>query len=101
MDGNKVVDISTKLIHEVIGLSNQGSSPLNEKNVKNVIENTKSTNNDICIVITQIKQDDVRFLSKIISTKFYSNSREDDLIARFMHTTYKLCVEKTQVIKLM
>lgn len=96
--GDNVIDISEDLIHEVTRLCNQGSIPLNEKNVKKfVIENTKSTYNGREIVISQIKKDDVRFVKKIIATKLCSSSRDDGLVARFVHVTYKVCVEKVQV----
>lgn len=94
--GDNVIDISAKLIHEVTRLCNQGSIPLNEKNVKKImIENTKSTYNGRGIIISQIKKDDVtfvRFVSKMISTKLYSSSSDDELAARFVHASYKLCV---------
>ena len=50
--GENVIDISEKLIHEVTRLCNQGSIPLNEKNY-----------NGRGIIISQIKQDDIRILS--------------------------------------
>ena len=65
MQGN-VVDISSDLIHEVTSLSKEGSVPIGEKLVKNKVESyTKAVYNGKVMVMSSIKQDDVRFLSRI------------------------------------
>ncbi len=72
--------------------------PFNEKNVnKFVLENTKSIYNGRGIIITKIKQDDVRFVSRIIATKICSISREHDMEVGLIHATYKLCIEREKV----
>ena len=65
---DNVVDISTDLIHEATSLSKQGNVPIDEKLVKKKVESyTKAMYNGKAMVINTIKQDDVRFLSRIIS----------------------------------
>ena len=84
------------LTYEVTGLRNEGSIPLNEKNVKMVVlENTKSTYNRRGIVISKIKQDDVRYVRKNMVGKICSSYIEDDMKKRFIHAPYKICVEKS------
>ena len=65
---DNVVDVSINPIHEVTGLSKEGSVPIGEKLVKKKVESyTKVVYNGKSMVISSIKQDDVRFLSKIIA----------------------------------
>ena len=49
------------------------------------------------MVISTIKQDDVRFLSRIIAYSICASSKIDELLTKFIYTTYKICVEKEQV----
>ena len=96
--GEDVVDISANLIHEVTGLSKQGSVPIGEKLVKKKVESyTKAIYNGKTMVISSIKQDDVRFLSRIIAYLVCTNSKIDELLVGFIYTAYKICVEKEQV----
>ena len=95
---DNVVDISTNLIHEVTGLRKKGSVPIGEKMVKKKVESyTKVVYNGKAMVISSIKQDDVRFLSRIIAYSVCASSKIDELSARFMYAAYKICVEKEQV----
>ena len=95
---DRVIDITADLIHEVTGLSKEGEMPLNEKKIKNVVlENTGSSYNGRGIVITKIRQDDVRYLCKILTTKFCANSREDDMAVGLVHAAYLMCVEKKKI----
>lgn len=97
---DRVIDITANLIHEVKGLSKSRVIPFNEKNVKKImLDNTKSSYNGRGIVIRKIIQDDVRYVSKILTSKFCANYREDDMAAGMVHTTYLMCVEKVQVDK--
>lgn len=65
---DSVFDILVDLIHEVTILCNQGSVPIGEKLVKKKVERyTKVVYNGKAMVINTIKQDDVRFLSRIIA----------------------------------
>ena len=65
---DSVLDISTNLIHEVASLSKHGSVPIGEKMVKKKVESyTKVVYNGKAMVINTIKQDGVRFLSRIIT----------------------------------
>ena len=97
MQGN-VVDISVNLIHEVTGLSKQGSVPIDEKMVKKKVKSyTKVVYNRKAMVITTIKKYDVRFLSRIISYSVCASSNIDELSVGFIYATCKICVEKEQV----
>ena len=49
------------------------------------------------MVINTIKQDDVKFLSRIIAYSICASSKIDELLARFIYVAYKICVEKEQV----
>ncbi|WP_233109398.1 hypothetical protein, partial [[Clostridium] innocuum] len=74
---DRVIDITADLIHEVTRLSKVGEIPLNEKNMRKIVlDNTGSSYNGRGIVISKIKQDDVRYLCKILTTKFCGSSRE-------------------------
>lgn len=95
---DRVIDITTYLIHEVNSLSKSGVILFNEKNVKKtVLDNTKSSYNGKGIVISKIQQDDVRYLCKILTSKFCANSREDDMATGMIHVAYLMCVDKIQV----
>ena len=55
--GDSVVEILADLIHEVIGISKQGSIPIGEKLVKKKVElNTKAVYNGKAMVISTIKK---------------------------------------------
>ena len=95
---DSVVDISTDLIHEVIGLCKQGSVPIGEKMVKKKVESyTRAVYNGKAMVIITIKKDDVRFLSRIIAYSICASSKIDELSARFIYAAYRKCIEKEQV----
>lgn len=95
---NSIVDISTDLIHKVTGLCKQGSVPIGEKMVKKKVESyTKAVYNGKAMVINTIKQDDVRFLSRIIAYSLCASSKIDELLAGYIYVAYKICVEKKQV----
>lgn len=95
---DNVVDISADFIHEVNGLSKQGSVPRGKKLVKKKVERyTKAIYNGKAMVIRTIKQDDVRFLSRIITYSICASSKIDELLVGFIYETYKICVEKEQV----
>ena len=95
---DNVVEISANLIHEVTALCNEGSIPVNEKNVKKlVLDNTKSFYNGRGIVISKIKLDDVKFLSGIIAARMCYSSKEDDMAAGFIQVAYKICVDREKV----
>ena len=53
--------------------------------------------NGKAMVISTIKQDDVRFLSRIIAYLGCASSEIDEMSTRIIYTTYKICVEKEQV----
>ena len=91
---DNIVDISVDLIHEVIGLSKQGSLPIGEKLVKKKVElNTKVDYNGKVMVINTIRQHDVRFLSRIIAYSICASSKSDELSTRFIYAAYKIFVE--------
>lgn len=59
---DSVADILANLIHEVSGLSKKGNVPIGEIMVKKKVESyTKEMYNGKVVVISRIKQDDVRF----------------------------------------
>ena len=64
---------------------------------KKVGSYTKAIYNGNAMVINKIKQDDVRFLSRIIAYFVCASFKIDELSARFIYATYKKCVEKEQV----
>ena len=95
---DSVVGIPTDLIHEVTSLSKKGSVPIGEKMVKKKVESyTKGVYNGKTMVINIVKQDDVRFLSRIIAYSICGSSKIDGRLARFIYATYKLWIEKEQV----
>ena len=96
---DNVVEISIDLIHEVIGLRKQGSVPIGENLVKKKVESyTKGVYNGKAIVISSIKKDDVRFLSRIIAYLVCASYKIDKLSTIFIYVSYKICVEKEHVI---
>ena len=66
--------------------------------VKKKVESyTKVVYNGKAMVISSIKQDDVIFLSRIIAYSVCASSKIEELSARFIYTTYKMCVKKEKV----
>ena len=66
--------------------------------VKKKVESyTKVVYNGKAMVINTIKQDDVRFMSRIIAYSICASSKIDELSAKFIYPTYNICVEKEQV----
>ena len=66
--------------------------------VKKKVESyAKVVYNGNFMVISTIKKDDVRFLSRIITYSICASSRIDELSVKFIYTTYKICIEKEQV----
>lgn len=95
---NSVVNISANLIHEVASLIKQGSVPIGEKLVNKKVEIYKKVvYNRKAIVIITIKQDGVRFFSRIIAYSICASSKIDELLAKFIYAAYKICVEKEKV----
>ena len=95
---DSVIDILANLIHEVTILRKQGSVPKGEKLVKKKVESyTKIVYNGKAMVINTIKQDDGRFIRRIISYSICASSKMDELLTGFIYATYKICVEKEQV----
>lgn len=93
--GDNVVEISTNLIHEVTGICKQGSISVGEKLVKKKVEqNTKAVYNGKAMVISTIKQHDVRFMSRVIASSIYASSKTDELSTGFIYMAYKICIEK-------
>ena len=71
---------------------------LSEKMVKKKVENyTKAVYNWKAMVISTIKKDDVRFLSRIIVYSVCISLKIDELSAGFIYAAYKICVENEQV----
>ena len=96
--GNNVVEIYTNFIHEVTRLCNEGSIPVNEKNVKKLVSNnTKILYKGKGMVINKVRQHDGIFISRIISTRICYGSREDDMAFGFIQEAYKICVDKEKV----
>ena len=92
---DNVVEIFAYLIHEVTCLNKEGSVPIDEKMVKKKVKiYTKEKYNGKAMVISSIKWDDVRFLSRIITYSVCAISKIDELSARFIHVAHKICVEK-------
>ena len=90
---NNIVDIFFDLIHEVTGLSKEGCVPISDKMVKKKVESyTKEVYNGKAMVISTIKQDNVRFLSRIIAYSICASSNIDELSTRFIYVDYKICV---------
>ena len=58
---------------------------------------TKVFYNGKAMVINTIKQDDIRFLSRIIAYSVCASQRIDELLAGFIYVAYKICVEQEQV----
>ena len=95
---DNVVDISTNLIHEVTSLSKQSSVPIGDKMVKKKVESyTKVGYNGKAMVISTIKKDDVRFLSRIITSSICTSSKIDEFLVGFIYVAYKIYIEKEQV----
>lgn len=93
------MDIFVDLIHEVTSPSKEGSNPIGEKIVNKKVEQfTKVVcNTQKITIMSTIKQDDVRFVSRIIAVGICASSRIDELSARFIHASYNIVVEKEQV----
>ena len=64
---------------------------------KKVESYTKAIYNGKAMVIDTIKQEDVRFLSRIIAYSICPNSKIDELSVEFIYTAYKICVDKEQI----
>lgn len=96
--GDNVANILANLIHEVTGLSKQGSVPISEKLVKKKVESyIKAIYNGKAMVINTIRQHDVRFLSRIITNSICACFNSDELLEDVIYIAYKICVEKEQV----
>ena len=49
------------------------------------------------MVISTIKQDDMRFLSRIIAYLVCASSKIDEILVGLIYAAYKICVEKEEV----
>ena len=95
---DNIVDTLADLIHEVVDLSKQGSVPIGEKLVKKKFESyTKVAYNGKAMVISTIKQDDVRFLRRIIACSICVSFKINELSVGFIYAAYKICVEKNKL----
>ena len=93
--GDRVVDISIDLIHEVTSLRKKGIVSVGDKLVKKKVElNTKAIYNGKAMVINTIRQHDVRFLSRIIAYSICASSKSDELLVGFIYSTYKIFIVK-------
>ena len=90
------------MIHKVTGLCNEGSNPVNEKNVKKLVEtNLKTKSDGRNMRIDLIAETDVRVLSKIIGYKMNHSSRLNFVPAQFIHAAYLMTAkrEKSECVK--
>lgn len=89
--GDNVFDISSDLAHEVVGLRKQGSLPNGVKLVKKKVElNTKVVYNGKAMVVSTIRQHDVKLLRKIITSSICASSKNDELLVGFIYAAYKI-----------
>lgn len=53
--------------------------------------------NGKAMILSTIKQDDVRYVIRIIASNICASSKEDELSAGFIYAAYKIVVDKEQV----
>lgn len=58
---------------------------------------TKALYNGKAMVLSSIKKDDVRYVSRIITSNICASSKSDELSTRFIYAAYKIVVDKEQV----
>ena len=93
--GDIPIMIHDSMIHKLIGLSNEGSNPVNVKNVKKLDEtNLKLVSDGRNMKINKIEEVNVRLISKIIGYKMNYSSRVNFLPTGFTHTTFIMSVKK-------
>lgn len=75
--GENVVEMSVDLIHEVTSLSKEDINPIGEKLVNKKVEQYTKViyNAQKFTIMSTIKQDDVRFVRKIIAAGICASSR--------------------------
>lgn len=75
-------------------MSNEGCNPINEKNVRNMVEtnlNTRFYGRNMKVDSIQDKR--VKLLSKILGYKFNHGSRVNSVPTRFLHGAYVMVLE--------
>ena len=81
--------IDDDLIHKVTRLSNEGCNPMNEKNVRKMVQTNLFTRFDgRNMKVNTIQDKGVRLLRKILGYKFNHGSRIDLVMAGFLHASY-------------
>ena len=79
-------------------LRKQGSVLIGEKKVKKKVDSyTTTIYNGNSMMIRTIKQDDVRFLTRIITYSICASLKIDEFLVGFIYAAYRICVEKEQV----
>ena len=87
--GDSIICIDNDLIHKVIGLSNQGSNPVNIKNVHKLVEENLNTYFDGRNMKVNLIQDDgVRLICKILGYKYNHGPIIDSIPTGFLHAGY-------------
>ena len=87
--GDSIICIDNDLIHKVTGLSNEGSNPVNIKNVHKILDANLNTYFDgRNMKFNTIQDDEVRLICKILGYKYDHGSRIDSILVRFLHATY-------------
>lgn len=90
--------MDNKMIHKLTGLSNEGCKPVNEKNVKKLVEiNLKTKSDGRNMRIDLVAEADVRIIGKIIGYKPNQSSRMTFVPIGFIHATYLMIVKKENV----
>lgn len=95
--------IDNDMIHKLTRLINKGTNPVNENNVKTLVEiNTKSVSYGRNMKLDKINLIDVRFISKIIGYKINYSSRVNSILPRFIHVAYMMILgnEKVNICKI-
>ena len=87
--GDSIISIDNDLIHKVTGLSNQGSNPINIRNVCKLVEANLNTYFDgRNMKVNTIQDDGLRLICKILDNKYNHGSRIDSIPIGFVHATY-------------
>lgn len=96
--GGVPILIDNDLIHKVIGLRNEGCNPINDRNVRNIVEINLMTKFDgKNMRFDPIQDNGVRVLRKIARYKLNHSYRVNSVLVGFLHVVYVMVVEKNKV----
>ena len=96
--GDALIFIGNDLSHKFTRFNNEGCNPINEKSVRKIVEKNLKTKFDRRnMIVDPIQDKGVKLLTKILGYKLSQLSRVNCVLARFLHTTYVMVLERSKI----